>query len=421
MKFNLRLFLFSRLLLSISSNVAVFASIWWFAKELDSYYFSGGIYLIYRTLEIYLMPFTSAISDSFCRRQLILLGSSLTVILLLVYSLCIIYIGNIPILVSIFGMIILGGMSSISTGLISVYLHDIYGRRIKIPLRLSGIFTAIALILTPLISIAYTITVGSKNAIISALVMSLLATIIQFLISPKKNHIPKKPFFIYKSTLDAINIIRSSLSIDVERNLIIVLLLVNMVMTPFFMVAFPYFSSRGYFTYEQAVAVFDMAFGLGFILSSRYLMKYLASYIDPLKQVTIGMICLSCMLAFSFVFMDEILITLLCIIGGVGLPLVVINISSHRLSHCPQEIKSQVFGTLIFFSLAGNPLSILLTTYILENFSVKYIITYNILLVCFSLIYLIANRKTMMSINSVEPDNIKIYQNAYNKAYQRDI
>lgn len=419
--FNIRLFLFSRFILGISSNMAVFSSIWWFTSAFESYYFSGLVYFIYRTLEIYLMPFTSAIADSVNRQYLLFLSAMIVLLILAVYALSFTVFGAIPVILCILCMIILGVLSSINVGLMSVFLHDVYQKRISVVLRLNSFFVAISLIVTPIFSIGYTISFGSEATIYTAFLIAIPACFVQFkclnrfVRSKNVEAEIRRKFSIIFAIKNSLHIITATLNFKIERDLIIVLFLLNMIMTPFFMVSFPFLASINHFQFQQAVAIFDLMFGVGFILSSRFLMKYMSAKIDSYSQILIGLILLIIMLCLSLMFINIILISFFCFLGGLGLPLVVLNITSHRVSHCPNEIKSQLFGTLVFFSLAGNPISILITTFLLEKQGISSIIFYNCTLTLLSLSYFIIRRKTLNNVNLVTAASRRLYRRAYIK------
>ncbi len=403
MLLNIRFLLTIRLLIGIANHTVVFSSIWWFAENLDSILSAGIIYLIYRGFEIYLMPFTSSIADTIDRRWLMFITAGSSVFVMLIYSFTFITYNFLPIWLSIPGMVVFGVIASLNTGLLTAFLHDTYKSRVKVVLRLNGIIGSVSTILTPIISVAYTISFGSEAAIYLSTIISILGLYFQYRILGLGAVIfmnKKKSVANGNLINKTISIMRGALSIPIERRMSLMLFTLNMLMTPIFMVVLPYLASNNHYSFPQAVAIFDIAFGIGFIISSKYIFKWIKNIFTTYIQVLIGMILLYFMINTILISDNYLIVSTLYFIGGLGLPLIVMNISSFRINACPHEIKSQCYSTLVFFSLLGNPFSIGFVTYLCNTYPYEFVGFYNFILSSISLAVCVFSYKTLKGLNS---------------------
>ena len=346
-------------------------------------------------------------------------GSAVAITSILVsYTVFFFSVGHLPVTLVGVGMLSLGVVASINAGLVTAYLHDVYGSRVKTALQLNALVASMAMIVSPVISVAYTITFGVAYSILTGLFLGFLGLIIQVYSlrrSRARHVIPSKSGSRSGVIGTGFYVIRRAFCIPVERRLMLVLFAVNMAMTPFFMVVFPFLADRDYYSFEQAIAVFDFLFALGFILSTKYVFKRVSRAISRRGQVLLGLILLALMLNFSLMVDSIVVICALCFCGGVGLPLVVINVSSFRIGNCPPEVKSQVFATLVFFSLAGNPLGIYLVTVMLSETSLAWVVVYNSSLTLLAICAFVAGRSVLDDLNG-SPGSLKT---AYAEAFSR--
>ncbi|WP_146144666.1 MFS transporter [Photobacterium sp. GB-36] len=322
--------------------------------------------MAFRTFEIYLMPFSSYLPDKFGRKTVYnYCYISAFICCLLALTALIVLESTLQMIVSVVTCLLLGGVVSILPTNTTSLLHDRYGSRSKVAFRVGSIFASYKIFLSPIIGMLTTISFGSLNTVI---ISTVLLSIAFFIKEYALINIPNVKSLDRVKFSDTFTSLFNSLSIKYEKVFIPTLAVINLLMTPFFMVSLPHNAANGIYPIPEFVVLLDMLFGLGVFIAN----KFISNKIPDKQAILIGLFLLALMLSFGSgdnVYMAPAMLFL----GGLGLPLIVINITTIRVNNIPKDKKSMYLSSLTFWSLFLNPISILIISYMY-----KYDLTNNV-------------------------------------------
>lgn len=364
MKKNVYAFFLSNMMLRISVDAIIFSFLWFYLS--DDTILSGITYMAFRTFEIYLMPFSSYLPDKFGRKTVYnYCYISAFICCLLALTALIVLESTLQMIVSVVTCLLLGGVVSILPTNTTSLLHDRYGSRSKVAFRVGSIFASYKIFLSPIIGMLTTISFGSLNTVI---ISTVLLSIAFFIKEYALINIPNVKSLDRVKFSDTFTSLFNSLSIKYEKVFIPTLAVINLLMTPFFMVSLPHNAANGIYPIPEFVVLLDMLFGLGIFIAN----KFISNKIPDKQAILIGLFLLALMLSFGSgdnVYMAPAMLFL----GGLGLPLIVINITTIRVNNIPKDKKSMYLSSLTFWSLFLNPISILIISYMY-----KYDLTNNV-------------------------------------------
>ncbi|PSV25455.1 hypothetical protein [Photobacterium sp. GB-56] len=364
MKKNVYAFFLSNMMLRISVDATIFSFLWFYLS--DDTILSGITYMAFRTFEIYLMPFSSYLPDKFGRKTVYnYCYISAFICCLLALTALIVLESTLQMIVSVVTCLLLGGVVSILPTNTTSLLHDRYGSRSKVAFRVGSIFASYKIFLSPIIGMLTTISFGSLNTVI---ISTVLLSIAFFIKEYALINIPNVKSLDRVKFSDTFTSLFNSLSIKYEKVFIPTLAVINLLMTPFFMVSLPHNAANGIYPIPEFVVLLDMLFGLGIFIAN----KFISNKIPDKQAILIGLFLLALMLSFGSgdnVYMAPAMLFL----GGLGLPLIVINITTIRVNNIPKDKKSMYLSSLTFWSLFLNPISILIISYMY-----KYDLTNNV-------------------------------------------
>ncbi|PSV38024.1 hypothetical protein [Photobacterium sp. GB-210] len=364
MKKNVYAFFLSNMMLRISVDAIIFSFLWFYLS--DDTILSGITYMAFRTFEIYLMPFSSYLPDKFGRKTVYnYCYISAFICCLLALTALIVLESTLQMIVSVVTCLLLGGVVSILPTNTTSLLHDRYGSRSKVAFRVGSIFASYKIFLSPIIGMLTTISFGSLNTVI---ISTVLLSIAFFIKEYALINIPNVKSLDRVKFSDTFTSLFNSLSIKYEKVFIPTLAVINLLMTPFFMVSLPHNAANGIYPIPEFVVLLDMLFGLGIFIA----IKFISNKIPDKQAILIGLFLLALMLSFGSgdnVYMAPAMLFL----GGLGLPLIVINITTIRVNNIPKDKKSMYLSSLTFWSLFLNPISILIISYMY-----KYDLTNNV-------------------------------------------
>ncbi|PSV53998.1 hypothetical protein [Photobacterium sp. GB-1] len=364
MKKNVYAFFLSNMMLRISVDAIIFSFLWFYLS--DDTILSGITYMAFRTFEIYLMPFSSYLPDKFGRKTVYnYCYISAFICCLLALTALIVLESTLQMIVSVVTCLLLGGVVSILPTNTTSLLHDRYGSRSKVAFRVGSIFASYKIFLSPIIGMLTTISFGSLNTVI---ISTVLLSIAFFIKEYALINIPNVKSLDRVKFSDTFTSLFNSLSIKYEKVFIPTLAVINLLMTPFFMVSLPHNAANGIYPIPEFVVLLDMLFGLGVFIAN----KFISNKIPDKQAILIGLFLLALMLSFGSgdnVYMAPAMLFL----GGLGLPLIVINITTIRVNNIPKDKKSMYLSSLTFWSLFLNPISILIISYMY-----KYDLTNNV-------------------------------------------
>lgn len=176
--------------------------------------------------------------------------------------------------------------------------------------------------------------------------------------------------FLQLSNLSSIKCI---LIVPLERFNMIVSMILNFIYLPFLMIYVPLFVTQNTLQ-EWKLGVLESSFGLGLIFGSLLLRQ---NYYDKYK-LTLGSLTLI-FFSFSFFLVNSnnyYIMLLSLFIGGVGLVLYNITISSIRYTGIPENFRSRFFGAVGFLCTVTIPLGFKSLTISLNYFHINSILIF---------------------------------------------
>lgn len=358
MKKTVYAFFLSNMMLRISVDAIIFSFLWFYLS--DDTLLSGITYMVFRTLEIYLMPFSAYFPDKLGRKAVYnYCYISVLICCLLAFIALTVLESTLQIIVSVVTCLLLGGVVSILPTNTTSLLHDRYGSRSKVAFRVGSIFASYKIFLSPIVGMLTTISFGSLNTVMISTVLVVIAFFIKEYALRNIANIKSLDRVRFSDTFMSLF---NSLSIKNEKVFIPTLAVINLLMTPFFMVSLPHNAANGLYPIPEFVVLLDIVFGLGIFITNKFIFKKISNRISDNQAILIGLLLLALMLSFGSgdnVYMAPAMLFL----GGLGLPLIVINITTIRVNNIPINKKSMYLSSLTFWSLFLNPISILIISY----------------------------------------------------------